>query len=72
MYFSEMLKSGAQKLIAQAVETELEQLLAQYSPLKFESGQQGLVRNGCLPERSTHTGLGDVVVKIPTVRDPEK
>ena len=32
-------------------------------------GRQAVVRNGYLPERTIQTGLGDVEVKVPKVRD---
>ena len=32
-------------------------------------GKQAVVRNGHLPERTIQTGLGDVAVKVPKVRD---
>lgn len=66
---SDILKTGAQRLLTQAVEAELELLLAEYKSLKTESGQQGIVRNGHLPERTIQTGLGDIGVKVPKVRD---
>lgn len=66
---SEVLKAGAQKLLAQVVEAEVELLLAEYRQLKTGDGQQGVVRNGHLPERTIQTGLGDVSVKVPKVRD---
>ena len=37
---TELLRNGAQKLIADAVEVELQQLLEQYASLKNESGCQ--------------------------------
>lgn len=64
-----ILKQGAQQLLQQAIEAELAELLAQYSSLKTEEGKQVVVRNGHLPERSIQTGLGDVSVKVPKVRD---
>ncbi|PCS21225.1 transposase [Candidatus Enterovibrio escicola] len=33
------------------------------------NGKQGVVRNGHLPERYLQTGLGDITVKVPKVRD---
>ncbi len=66
---SELLMTGAQQLLAQAVEAEVVTLLAQYQELLTESGLQGVVRNGHLPERTIQTGLGDIGVKIPKVRD---
>lgn len=65
----ETLRYGARKLIAEAVNTELESLLAQYGDLKTPEGRQAIVRNGHLPERNVQTGLGDVAVQVPKVRD---
>lgn len=65
---SEVLKRGAQALLANAVEAELEQLLSKYAGLQV-NGKQAVVRNGHLPERTIQTGLGDIEVKIPKVRD---
>ena len=42
---------------------------AQHQELMTVSGLQGVVRNGYLPERTVQTGLGDIDVKIPKVRD---
>ena len=64
----EILKRGAQELLAKAVEAELSQLLSQYADLTVE-GKQAVVRNGYLPERTIQTGLGDIDVKVPKVRD---
>ena len=65
---NEVLKRGAQQLLAKAVEAEVTELLAQYSGLQFE-GRKAIVRNGHLPERSIQTGLGDIPVKVPKIRD---
>lgn len=43
---TELLRTGARELIAQAV-----------------------VRNGYLPERTVQTGIGNVDIKVPKVRD---
>lgn len=64
-----VLKQGAQQLLAKAIEEEVQQLLAANSLLKMEDGKPGVVRNGYLPERTIQTGLGDIEVKIPKVRD---
>jgi len=65
---TEMLKTGAQRLIQEAVEVEVQALLAQYSDLRTATGHAGVVRNGYLPERDLQTSLGPVTVKIPKVR----
>lgn len=67
----DLLKTGAQQLLAQAIETELAALLAQYQNETVE-GLQRIVKNGHHPERSIQTGLGDINVKIPKVRDRKK
>jgi|TARA_B110000263_G_scaffold224755_1_gene215320 putative transposase len=65
---TEMLRVGAQQLIQQAVEAELQDLLAQYAQLRTAAGTAGVVRNGYQPERDLQTSLGPVAVKIPKVR----
>lgn len=66
---TELLRTGAQALIRQAVETELEALLTRYQGLKLLDGRRAVVRNGYLPERTVQTGIGDVNVRVPKVRD---
>ena len=65
---NEPLKQGAQQLLAQAIEVEVQALLEHFSTLQVH-GKQGVVRNGHLPERRLQTGLGDISVKVPKVRD---
>lgn len=65
---TELLRNGARELISKAVEAELSELLAQFSELKID-GKQAVVRNGYLPQRQVQTGLGNVDVKIPKIRD---
>jgi transposase-like protein len=65
---TDLLQSGARQLIKQAVETEVEELLSQYSAQRTEDGKAGVVRNGYLPERQLQTGIGPVTVNIPKVR----
>lgn len=65
---NEVLKRGAKELLAKAVEAEVADLLKQYSELKVD-GKNAVVRNGHLPERHIQTGLGDIPVKVPKVRD---
>ena len=65
----ELLRRGARDLIAKAVEAELETFLAAYAEEKLEDGRRRVVRNGYLPERTVQTGVGDVAVQVPKVRD---
>jgi transposase-like protein len=66
---TEILRNGARKLLAQALETEIELFISQYKDLADEFGRQRIVRNGHLPEREIQTGIGSVSVKVPRVRD---
>ena len=66
---SELIRQGARQIIAQAVEAELHEFLDQYRPLQDEHGRQAVVRNGYLPERTITTGVGDVGIQVPKVRD---
>ena len=54
---TEVLREGAQKLLAEAVQAELEELLEEYREERDGEGRQRLVRNGYLPGRKIQTGL---------------
>jgi len=64
----ELLKQGAQQLLAKAIEAELTELLESYRSQQVK-GNRAVVRNGYLPERTIQTGLGDIAVKVPKIRD---
>jgi hypothetical protein len=66
---TEPLRSGARRLIEQAVEAELSGLLEAYASVRTDDGRARLVRHGHLPEREVITGIGAVPVKVPRVRD---
>jgi len=65
---TELLRLGAEQLIYQAVEEELQELLVAHSQRRQPDGKAGVVRNGYLPRRELQTSLGPVTVKIPKVR----
>lgn len=65
---TEMLREGAQRLIRQAVEAELEEFLSAHAERHDEHGRAAVVRNGHLPEREVLTGIGAVRVQVPKVR----
>ena len=69
---TELLRVGAKNLIAQAVEAELATLLAKHDDNKLNDGRHAVVRNGYLPARTIQTGLGDVDIHVPKVRDRNK
>lgn len=65
---TEVLRQGARRLVQQAVEMELEELLAQYAGRTDRLGRAAVVRNGHLPGRDVVTGLGPIAVRVPKVR----
>ena len=68
-HLTEIVRNGARRLLAQAVEAEVEQFLAAHAHLKTEKGLQRVVRHGYLPERTIQTGIGEVAIRKPRVRD---
>ena len=65
---TELLRSGARRLIQQAIDAELAEVLARYEAEVDDRGRRRVVRNGYLPEREILTGVGPVAVKVPKVR----
>lgn len=59
---TEVPGSGAQRLLAQAVEAEIEAHLDDH-------GRQRIVRHGHLPAREVQTGIGPITVRVPHARD---
>ena len=68
---TDVLRTGARKLLTEALEIEIEGFLSQYRDLRDYQDRQRVVRNGYLPERDIQTGIGQVAVKVPRARDPQ-
>jgi putative transposase len=66
---TDLLRKGARKLLAEALEIEIEQFLAQYKQLRDANGKMRVIRNGYLPEREVQTGIGPVKVRAPRIRE---
>ena len=66
---TEVLRSGAQKLLLAAVEEELENFLKGHSSLRLSDGRLAVVRNGRLPARTIQSGIGNIEVRVPKARD---
>ena len=66
---TDILRSGARQLLAQALEFEVASFLSQYADLNDAQGRKRITRNGYLPEREIQTGIGLVPVKVPRIRD---
>ena len=65
---TEVLRVGARKLLAQALEAEVSELVARYDVQRDEAGRAVVVRNGYQPEREIQTGIGPITVQVPKVR----
>ena len=66
---TDVLRAGARRLLAQAVEVEAEAFLAGMQELKLPDGRARLVRHGHGPERPIQTGIGAVGVSRVKIRD---
>jgi transposase-like protein len=68
-----VLRSGARRLLAQAVEVEVEAeaeaFLAEMRGLRLPDGRERVVRHGLGPERLVQTGIGPVPVQRVKLRD---
>jgi len=62
-----ILRDGAQRLLSQAVEAEVDTWIESHKHLSDERGRRQVVRNGHLPKRSIITGIGPVEVVQPRV-----
>jgi len=66
---TEILRAGAQKMLREMIQQEVEDWLAEHEHLRDEQGRRQVVRNGFLPKRTITTGVGQVEVQQPRVRD---
>src|SRR5438477_1832349 len=66
---TEVLRSGARALLAQAVAAEVAGALASHVEKRTPHGRERLMRHGHLPERAIMTGIGPVAVRAPRIRD---
>ena len=64
-----VLRAGARRLLAQAVEVEAEAFLAEMAGQRLADGRARFVRHGHGPERAIQTGIGPVEVRRAKVRD---
>ena len=64
-----VLRSGARRLLAQAIEAEAEAFLAGMTEQRLADGRARFVRHGHGPERAVQTGIGPVGVQRVKIRD---
>ena len=63
-----LLRAGAEHLLCQAVEQELEAFMERLAGPIDPAGRAAVVRNGHLPVRAILTGIGPVKGQVPKVR----
>lgn len=66
---TDILRDGAQRLLAQAIEAEVTEWIDAHAELKNAEGHRQVVRNGRLPKRTITTGVGPIEVEQPRVLD---
>jgi transposase-like protein len=64
-----VLRNGARRLLAQAIEAEADAFLASMKGVQLPDGRDRLVRHGHGPERLVQTGIGAVAVQRVKLRD---
>ena len=68
---TEIAREGAQKMLAVALQSEVAAFIEQHQE-QLNNGDKRLIKNGYLPERTVQTGIGDLPIKVPRVRDKAK
>ncbi|HRR39113.1 MAG TPA: IS256 family transposase [Rectinema sp.] len=66
---TDILRRGAEEMLAMAIENEVAEYIARYADLRDSEGHRLVVRNGHLPARTIQTGIGDMAVRQPRVND---
>jgi transposase-like protein len=69
---TEFLRNSARTMLQMALEQEVADFIESYKNESLENNKRRIVRNGHLPERDIQTGIGNVEVKLPRVRDRGK
>ena len=66
---TEVLRAGARRLLAQAIEAEADAFLAGMADRRLADGRARFVRHGHGPKRTIQSGIGSVAVQRVKVRD---
>jgi putative transposase len=65
----EIIREGARQMLQAAIESEVDDFVAQHADRRDGDGKRLVVRNGYLPSRELLSGAGPLEVKQPRVRD---
>lgn len=66
---SQLLRTGAQRMLMQAVEAEVADWIEAHAEVRDANGRRQVVRNGYAAERTIVTGVGPLEVQAPRVHD---
>ncbi len=66
---TEILREGAHKMLATAIEAEVDAYIDEHANQRDANGHRLVVRNGHKDEREIQTGIGPVTVRQPRVDD---
>ena len=66
---TELARVGAKQILAAALEQEVSEYIEQYVKNRDEHGHQPIVRNGHCEPRHLRTGIGNIEIEQPRVRD---
>jgi len=69
---TDLIRDGARKLIGEALEAEVSELLSSLGERRDRFGRAAVVRNGYQPVRDIQTGIGAVTVKVPKLRSRDE
>ena len=65
----EIVRKGAQKMLRQALEVEVDSFTERYQYILDDSGNRRIVRNGYNPSRRIVTGAGQLNIATPRIDD---
>lgn len=63
-----LIRDGAKKVLAAALEAEIDEHIDRFRGVVDEQGKRRVVRNGYLPEREIQSGAGKLPIKQPRAR----
>ena len=66
---TEIAREGARRMLASALEAEVEAFLDRHADERLEDGRRRIVRHGHGPERTIQTGIGALDIRRPKIRD---
>jgi putative transposase len=64
-----ILRDGAQRMLTQAIDSEIAEWIETHRDVRDEAGHRQVVRNGRLPKRTILSGVGPLEVEQPRVLD---